>query len=82
MIVMKEVEVLGVRAQILDAGCSQYRQSYVIPTTQHGTTTVLNLKGFQDTDIDINGRTVDSLLSDGLLKQVEGGYEIVYKWHN
>ena len=82
MIVMKEVEVLGVRAQILDAGCSQYRQTYVIPKTQHGSIMVLDLKGFQDSDIDINGRNVDSLLNDGLLKQVEGGYEIVFKWHN
>lgn len=82
MIVMKEVEVLGVKAQILDAGCSQYRQTYVIPTTQRGSMTVLNLNGFQNSDIDINGSIVKSLLDDGLLKHVASGYEIVFKWHN
>lgn len=84
MIVMKEIEVVGVRAQILDAGCQLYRPDYVIPIKSKGDLTVLDLKGLNipDADIDVHGETVKSLVDDGLLKPVAGGYKIVFKWHN
>lgn len=82
MKIMKEIEVFGIKAKILDAGCRQYRTNYIIPTDTRNGKTLLDLTGFNDDDLDVNGSVVKELVSDGLLMQKQSGYEILFKWHD
>ena len=76
---MSEYEVLGIEAMILDAGSKQYSNTFVIPEVIRDGVKVLDLCGFSDVELDSEGPVIKSLLRRGLLKKVDGGFEIVFK---
>lgn len=76
---MSEYEVMGIEAMILDAGCKQYSNTFVIPEVIRDGVKVLDLCGFSDVELDSEGPVIKSLLRRGLLKRVDGGFEILFK---
>ena len=76
---MSEYEVLGIEAMTLDAGSKQYSNTFVIPEVIRDGVKVLDLCGFSDVELDSEGPVIKSLLRRGLLKKVDGGFEILFK---
>lgn len=76
---MSEYEVIGIEAMILEAGSKQYSSTFVVPEVVRDGVKVLDLCGFSIDQLDSEGLVVTSLLSRGLLKRVEGGFEILFK---
>ena len=74
--VIKETEVYGIDAQVLNAGCSQYRTTYIIPEIEREGKKVLDIEGFPIEVLDINGVAVSSLIENGSLIRVNGGFRI------
>ncbi len=76
MPVIKETEVYGIEAQVLHAGCRQYRTTYIIPEAGRDGVKILDLEGFSVEVLDINGVVVSSLMKNGLLIRENGGFRI------
>ena len=76
IVVTKETEVYGIEAQVLNAGCSQYRTTYIIPEIEREGKKVLDIEGFPVEVLDINGVVVSSLMKNGLLIRVNSGFRI------
>ena len=75
-----EIEVYGLEAKIIDAGCRQYRDAFVIPEAVCNGVKVLKLQGFSVEELDSGGAAVTSLIKNGALIRIEGGFEIAFKW--
>lgn len=76
MIMMKETEVYGIDAQIIDAGCRQYPVTLTIPEVIRDGIKVLKLNGFSDEELNIDGEVIRSLLRNGSLLKVKSGFRI------
>ena len=77
---MSEYEVIGIEAMILDAGCKQYSDTFVIPVAIRDGVKVLNLSGFSVAELDLEGVVVKTLLKRSFLTKANGGFEISFKW--
>ena len=73
---IKETEVYGIEAQVLNAGCSQYRTNYIIPEIEREGKKILDIGGFPVEVLDINGVVVSSLIENGSLIRENGGFRI------
>lgn len=74
--VMKETEVYGIEAQVLNAGCIQYRATCIIPEAEREGRKILDIEGFPVEVLDINGVVVNSLVKNGLLIRENPGFRI------
>ena len=73
---IKETEVYGIEAQVLSAGCRQYRTTCIIPEAYREGVQILDIEGFSVEVLDINGVVVGSLIENGALIRVNGGFRI------
>ena len=74
--IMKETEVYGIEAQVLKAGCSQYRTTCIIPEAEREGRKILDIEGFPVEVLDINGVVVSSLMKNGSMIRENGGFSI------
>ena len=74
--ITKETEVYGIEAQIIAAGCKQYRITNIIPEADCEGRKILDLAGFPIEVLDTKSVVVRSLLKNGSLIRVNGGFRI------
>lgn len=75
--VIKETEVYGVEAQVLNAGCIQYQATCIIPEAEREGRKILDIEGFPVEVLDIKGVVVSSLIKNGSLIRENGGFRIL-----
>lgn len=78
--VMKETEVYGIEAQVLNAGCIQYRPTCIIPVIEREGKKILDIEGFPAEVLDINGVVVSSLIKNGSLISGNSGFRIAMNY--
>lgn len=76
MTIIKETEVYGIDAQIIEAGRRQYPFTLTIPEVIRNGMKFLKLDGFSDEELNIDGEVIRSLLRNGSLLKVKSGFRI------